>query len=202
MTLGRNLRRLRLERGFKQDELAKAARSSQQTISELETGHRKGAQTRTLEKLAGALGVSVGAFFADGDGSTPPVPPRPRTPKVDETEVRFDKRFAATDVSNAKQLQETVGAEFDAIRSYTKLLKAAGVGEDNFRLRLARRHQAEAKRRLYAITSRATDLAINAEFGGDREIHDTVAEYVGRAEEADAYHGAEEARSRAHPEAG
>ncbi len=119
-----------------------------------------------------------------------------------ETEGRYDTRFAAPDVSSAEKMQEAVGAEFEAIRQYTKQLKAAGVGEDDFRLRHARRLQATAKRRLYATTSRATDLAINAEFGGNREVHDTVAAYVGQAEEIDARHGAEEARSRAHPEAG
>jgi len=192
MTVGENLRRLRLERGLKQAELAEDARSSQQTISEIENGHR-GAQTKTLEKLADALGVPVGAFFADGDGSTPPVPPRPRTPLTDEKPEAFDKRFAATDVTSAEKLTEKVGAEFDELRQYVEQLKAAGIGDEDFRLKRARVRLTEAKRRTYATTTRMNDLGLKAEFGQDRPIFETVAEYVGKAEETDERIGKEAA---------
>jgi transcriptional regulator with XRE-family HTH domain len=191
MTVGSNLRRLRRERELEQAPLAKLAGSSQQTISEIENDKRDPRES-TLVKLAGALGVPVGAFFADGDGATPPIPPRPRTPLTDEPEGGFDQRFAATDAESAEALQAKMGGEFDAIRAYVKQLKAAGVGD--FKVRQARRSLAEARRRTYAVTSRATDLAINADLGGDRKVHDTVAEYVGAALEVDASHGEEQAR--------
>ena len=193
MTVGSNLRRLRKERGFEQAELAKAAKSSQQTISDIERGKRDPRES-TLEKLAEALGVPIGALF--DDGGTPPVPPRPRTPLVDEKEEVFDRRFGSTDVTSAERLQEKVGAEFDAIQQYLKGLKAAGIGDDDLQLKRARVRLREAKRRTYAATSRATDLALNAEFGRDRKVHDTVAAYVGQAQTED-----EEPR-QAHPEAG
>ena len=192
--VGDNLRRLRKERGLKQEELADAARSSQQTISEIENGHR-GARTGTLEKLAGALGVPVGAFFVDG--GKPPDPPRPRTPLTDEAHAAFDERFAATDVVTAEKLRVRVDAEFSALQEYIGRLKAAGIGGDDLRHKQARRRLGEAKRRLFAVTSRATDLALNAEFGRDKEIHDTVAAYVGQAQEVAAEIAAENTEARA-----
>jgi transcriptional regulator with XRE-family HTH domain len=192
--VGDNLRRLRKERGLKQDELAKAARSSQQTISEIENGHR-GARTGTLEKLAGALGVPVGAFFADG--GKPPVPPRPRTPLTDEPHAAFDERFAATDAASADALRKRVDVEFGALQEYIRRLKAAGIGGDDLRLKQAQRRLGEAKRRLHAVTSRATDLALNAEFGRAREVHDTVAAYVGAAQEVAEMLAAENTKARA-----
>jgi transcriptional regulator with XRE-family HTH domain len=198
MTVGENLRRIRRERGFKQTELAEAAGTWQQTISEIERGGDS--RTATLEKLAGALGVPVADFFAEDDGP-PPIPPRPTTPLTDEPSEDFDRRFAATDATSAEVLQARVDKEFEAIRQYIKQLKAAGIGADAFQLKQARASTRRAKRRLYAITSRATDLGINADFGGDRPIYDTVEAYVGKAEEVDERHGEEERRSRTHPKA-
>jgi transcriptional regulator with XRE-family HTH domain len=194
MTVGSNLRRLRKERGLEQAELAERARSSQQTISDIERGKRDPRES-TLEKLAEALGVSVGALFADGDGTTP-VPPRPRTPRTDEKEERFDERFAATDLNGAERLREKVDAEFGKLQRYVEALEAAGVSDTDFKLKRARAHLAEAKRRLYAITSRATDLALNAEFGRDKPIYDTVEAYVGKALEVDEKHREDAARQR------
>jgi transcriptional regulator with XRE-family HTH domain len=50
------LRRLRNETALSQEELAKRSGVSRATIADLEAGKR-GAQPRTLRKLAGALGV-------------------------------------------------------------------------------------------------------------------------------------------------
>jgi transcriptional regulator with XRE-family HTH domain len=198
MTVGKNLRRLRRERGLGQEELARLARSSQQTISDLETGRRPGAQTRTLEKLARALHVPVTEFFA---GARPPRGPRPpKAPDIDQPIQVYDERFAATDAESASALADRVDAQFGAVQEHIKALKAAGVPDTDFKLRRARDRFEEAKRRLRATRARAETLGINADFGRDLPVYDTVAEYVGAALEVDADHGAEEARSRAHPE--
>lgn len=97
----------------------------------------------------------------------------------------------------AEKLQERVNAEFGALQEYIRRLKAAGTGDDALRLKQAQRRLEEAKRRLYAATSRATDLALNAEFGRDREVHDTVAAYVGQAQEVAAEIKAENTEARA-----
>ena len=176
-TIGENLRRIRKARGWGQVQLAKASGVSQPTISEIERD-RSEPHPSTLRKLGVVLGVELAAFFAE-DG--PPKPPK--TPLTDEPGDHFDERFAATDVVSAEKLKEAVGKEFDALRGYVGRVKAAGTGDDALRLKQARRRLEEAKRRLYAATSRATDLALNAEFGRDREVHDTVAAYVGQAQE-------------------
>jgi len=102
--------------------------------------------------------------------------------------------FAATDVTSAEKLTEKVGAEFDELRQYVEQLKAAGIGDEDFRLKRARVRLTEAKRRTYATTTRMNDLGLKAEFGQDRPIFDTVAEYVGKAEETDERIGKEAAQ--------
>ncbi len=200
MALGENLRAIRERRGLSQAELWRRSGVAQPSISEIETGVR-GAQTRTLTKLADALGVPVAELFREE--APPKTPPPPKTPLTDEPESDFDERFAATDLEGAEKLQEKVGAEFDALREYVKRLKAAGIGSDDLRLKQARRRRREAQRRTYAITSRTSDLALNTEFGRDRamprEVHDSVAAYVGQAQEVAAEIEAE--NTEAHPEA-
>ena len=59
------IRRLREEKGWGQKELAFHAHLSQSVISEIETGKRS-PSARTLQKLAGALGVEVRDLFPLG----------------------------------------------------------------------------------------------------------------------------------------
>jgi transcriptional regulator with XRE-family HTH domain len=189
--IGERLRRIRKSRRMGQMELAQLSGVAQGGISAIELGKRE-AYPSTLERLAAALDVPTSAFFEDGRSGGPP--PRPRTPLTDEKEEHFDKRFAATDATSAEKLQEKVSAELDELRQYVEQLKAAKLGDDDFRLKSARVRLVEAKRRTLAITSRATDLALNAEFGRDKPVFDTVEAYVGAALEVDAEHGEEQAR--------
>jgi transcriptional regulator with XRE-family HTH domain len=178
MPVGENLRAIRERRGLSQAELYRRSGVAQPSISEIETGHR-GAQIRTLTKLADALGVRVADLFAE---DVPPVPPPPKSPLTDEQKDRFDKRFAAArDFASAEALRDQVGAEFDALSEYIKRLKAEGVEESDFPLRLARARLEKATHRTYAITTRAEDLARN------RQVPDTVAEYAPRIVEAEAF---------------
>ena len=184
MSIGSNLRALRNRQGWGQQELARRAGITQPVISVLESGRQERARSDTLAKLAEALGVEVGDFFAEG--APPPIPDPPKTPLTDQKED-FDSAFAATDVVSAEVLREKVGAEFDAINGYIKQLKAAGVEEEAFPLRLALARQEKAAHRLYAIQSRELDLARVAEFGEARQVHDRVAGYAPRIAEAEAF---------------
>jgi len=179
MPVGENLRAIRERRGLSQAELWRRSGVAQPSISEIETGVR-GAQTRTLTKLADALGVPVAELFRE---ETPPkVPPPPKTPLTDEPESDFDARFGATDLEGAEALAGEVGKEYDALGEYLAALDALGIGNDDLRRRSARSRRRASKRRTYASTLRATDLGLNADFGRDRTIHNTVAAYVGEAE--------------------
>jgi putative transcriptional regulator len=60
--LGREIKRLREEKGWTQAQLAVYAGSSQPTVNLLESG-RRNPSTDTLQKLAKALEVEVGDFF-------------------------------------------------------------------------------------------------------------------------------------------
>ncbi len=197
MSIGSNLRALRNRQGWGQQELARRAGITQPVISVLESGRQERARSDTLAKLAEALGVEVGDFFAEG--TPPPIPDPPKTPLTDEPESDFDERFGVTDVVSAEELQEKVGAELDALGGYIKALRAAGIEGDDLRLKQARRRLGEAKRRTRAATSRYADLALNADFGRDRPVYDTPAAYVGQAQEVAAEIEAE--NTVAHPEA-
>jgi transcriptional regulator with XRE-family HTH domain len=63
--VGKELKRLRLKKGWTQAQLAVYAESSQPTVNQIESGVRN-PSTRTLEKLAGALEVEVGDLFPKG----------------------------------------------------------------------------------------------------------------------------------------
>ena len=69
MTVGREIRRLREEKGWSQAKLAAAADMGVSGVSQIETGARN-PSTITLAKLAGALGVEVADLFPKG-----PLPP-------------------------------------------------------------------------------------------------------------------------------
>jgi transcriptional regulator with XRE-family HTH domain len=62
--LGENVKRLRLERGFTQQELSKRAKVSLSFLQNIETG-KKWAGPKTLAALSRALKVSESELFAD-----------------------------------------------------------------------------------------------------------------------------------------
>jgi transcriptional regulator with XRE-family HTH domain len=57
MRVGLMVRAVRLRRGFRQSDLAAAARSSRQTISRLERGELDGMSIRALRRVSGVLGM-------------------------------------------------------------------------------------------------------------------------------------------------
>ena len=103
MTIGENLRTIRKRRGLDQVELARLAGVAQPSISLLETG-RRGAQTRTLQKLADALNVPVAAFFAED--TAPKIPPPPKTRLASSTPEEIEsKLFGAPAAQIAGELR-------------------------------------------------------------------------------------------------
>ncbi len=66
-TFAANVRRLREERGWTQEQLAEAADLHLDHISKIENRHRE-PRVRTISKLAKGLGVSAGPLFEEIDG--------------------------------------------------------------------------------------------------------------------------------------
>lgn len=65
--MGCKLRQRREQMHITQEELAKRSGVSRQTISSIENNEEKPVTSRTLAKLAAALGTTIGnLFFADG----------------------------------------------------------------------------------------------------------------------------------------
>lgn len=62
MRIGRRIRVLRTEREWTQDMLADHAGLTREHMSELENGHKE-VGVRSLERIAGALGISLEKFF-------------------------------------------------------------------------------------------------------------------------------------------
>ncbi len=195
--IGERIRRIRRSKRIGQVELAELSGVAQGGISAIELGKRE-AYPSTLERLAAALGVPVAELFREE--APPKVPPPPKTPLTDEPESDFDARFGAPGLEAAEALAGEVGKEYDALGEHLAALDALGIGNDDLRRRSARSRRRASKRRTYAATLRAANMGLNADFGRDLAIHNTVAAYVGEAE-AVAEYLAEEARTT-HRDAG
>lgn len=61
--LSDNIRKLRQKKGISQDRLSKEADLALNTIVKIETGESPNPTVETVEKIAKALGVSVGELF-------------------------------------------------------------------------------------------------------------------------------------------
>jgi transcriptional regulator with XRE-family HTH domain len=72
MTLGEQLKALRTAHGWTQKELAQRARVRQALISDLEQGKIADTKTRSMQRLAEALGVTLDALIGPYPG--PPDP--------------------------------------------------------------------------------------------------------------------------------
>lgn len=71
MSFGDAVRRLRLERGWKQAELARRSGITQGMISNLEVGAKSNPTQETIERLARAFGITTADLLREVDG--PPV---------------------------------------------------------------------------------------------------------------------------------
>lgn len=79
--VGQRLRTERRARGLTQAELAERAGIALETVSRIEQGHTR-PTIRTLDKIAGALGIPVRDLFSGEDATPPPAPPQPRSPAL------------------------------------------------------------------------------------------------------------------------
>jgi len=61
--IGDNIRKLRQQKKISQDRLSKEADLALNTIVKIETGKKPNPTIETLEKIAKALGVSIGDLF-------------------------------------------------------------------------------------------------------------------------------------------
>jgi transcriptional regulator with XRE-family HTH domain len=79
--ISHNVRHFRKLRGMTQAELAKAAGTTQYTVSEIELAHRE-PHPATLRKLAAALGVRVADFYGEPDSPLAEAPPSSLQPPL------------------------------------------------------------------------------------------------------------------------
>ena len=79
--ISHNVRYFRKLRGMTQAELAKAAGTTQYTVSEIELGHRE-PHPATLRKLATALGIRVADFYGEAQIPKVSAPPSPTQPPL------------------------------------------------------------------------------------------------------------------------
>lgn len=79
-TIGENIRRLRIEAGLTQEELARAVGVVKQAIGNYERGDREPDLT-TLPCIADALGVSMARLLGEAPPEAPPSPP-PAAPSL------------------------------------------------------------------------------------------------------------------------
>lgn len=68
-TLGKNIKRLRLERNMSQADLVRKAAVGKATINEIENGKRQSLNSNTINKISNALNASAEELFIT-DGST------------------------------------------------------------------------------------------------------------------------------------
>lgn len=89
------VRRLRLEKGWNQTELAYHAKLAPSVISLIETGKRD-PNAATLRKLAEALGVSIPDLFRESDAPKARAPSSPEPSAGDGSEEERRLRYLAT----------------------------------------------------------------------------------------------------------
>lgn len=68
ITIGLNIKKFRQLKGYSQEALALESGLSQGYINQLENGKRNYTQ-KSMERIAGALSISVGEFFKDDDSN-------------------------------------------------------------------------------------------------------------------------------------
>ncbi|TAJ82102.1 helix-turn-helix domain-containing protein [Reyranella sp.] len=81
LTVGQNLRRIRLERGLSQEALAHYARIAPSFLSQIENGTRSATITK-LHDLAMTLRIPIAELFVEGNAPTKGLPRGRRVAKV------------------------------------------------------------------------------------------------------------------------
>lgn len=141
------MRRIRKMRGLGQKPLAEKSGVAQPTISGIETGARE-PHASTLRKLAEAMDVEVGDFFAEEE-RPPKAPPAPPTPFTDLSAAAFEELRAELRTEEAKRdLLEETEREFEDLRRWCRELNEYGTLPAD--LLAARKKRNEAGKRFQA----------------------------------------------------
>jgi len=99
--ISHNVRHFRKLRGMTQAELAKAAGTTQYTVSEIELAHRE-PHPATLRKLAAALGVRVADFYGELDSPLAEAPPSSIQPPLNGFEEEERRSLTVADFNAAE----------------------------------------------------------------------------------------------------
>ncbi len=86
MNIGETIRNFRLQKGMSQGDIEKRTGLLRCYLSRVENGHTI-PSLDTLAKIASAMDVPLGSFFADGAGDS--TGPARSVPQLTEEEVRF-----------------------------------------------------------------------------------------------------------------
>jgi transcriptional regulator with XRE-family HTH domain len=153
-TIGENLRAARKQRRLGQVELGHRSGISQQSISDIERDKRD-PHPSTLRKLAAALNVPVGSFFAEE-----------ALPKVPHTRMEADefdelRRAASAGRIDGSSLLSAVQGEYDAIERYHRALLEKGAAVDVAELEEALALLVEARRRFRVILFDRTEETLS-----------------------------------------
>jgi transcriptional regulator with XRE-family HTH domain len=138
MAVGREIRRLREEKGWSQAKLAAAADMGVSGVSQIETGVRNPSAV-TLAKLADALGVEVAGLFPKGQSPLP-------FESEERRQASMENIAALIDSMNDEQLVR-----------FREFLKEERIGlglahHDHPKDRTIRRHYLEAVQKLMCAT--------------------------------------------------
>jgi transcriptional regulator with XRE-family HTH domain len=119
------LRRLRKQRGLTQAKLAVQAGLDPSSLSQIETGARR-PNTRTLEKLAGVLGVEVVDLFPKAQSPLPLEQPLTASPEVRDWLEEHGARFAlmtAPEFSDLVLNMEAAADDTDLLEGIERLVE-------------------------------------------------------------------------------
>jgi transcriptional regulator with XRE-family HTH domain len=117
------LKRLRKARGLSQAKLAALADLDPSTVSQIETGARR-ANTRTLERLAAALGAEVADLFPKAQA---PLPLEPKAPGLADLDPSTSKLTAAAALEKIAELWSEQLARGYYDRRTLSLMRFGGV---------------------------------------------------------------------------
>ena len=176
-TIGDNLKRYRKAFGHSQHGLARLSGVHQPIISYVEAGKHE-PEFNTVRRLARALGLPISALVDEAPHGPPPPP---KTPRTDERDTEFVRRFEVLTGPQADELRAELDRELTALQGHVRLLRADGPAEPggDFALKLATAKLERCARRLSAVTLLATEVGI---LGRERKPYEEYAGVYGELE--------------------
>lgn len=131
MNIGENVRNLRRSRKLTQPALAKLAKVSQSTISDLENG-KKGVSAEILQQISKALNTTLDSLFNGGDlletKQSKTIEPSTSS-LLEDYEIKFFENLSST--SNNGDLNQILSKDFKLIRVSRTMLNKNSIKEYN-----------------------------------------------------------------------